>query len=573
MTFRTRSGAIVALALAGWAGPTTARAERPADPLLALVAPDAAATLVVENFRDRSRELLASPTFAAVGRLPAVKGWIDSEGRAQFRSARREVEAALGVDLPRLRDEILGDAFVLALHLPAGGDPESARGLLLARPRDRALLAELIEKLNAFETKSGSLVRVTNRTAPGGSYSAREFRPGSERADFYATFDDGSFAWSNSEPLIVGVLGRRGRAVGLGADSGFQAVRDRLPAGALASLHLTPASASLAMAAVPEGGGPSAAGLTSAMGRYLGAIRSAGLALELRDGLVLQSHEAIDPAKLDPWLRRWAARPGPTDAIARRVPPGALAMAVGHFDFASIAEGLSASIPAAVLESNFVQASKLAARGVLLGLDPASEILPRLGPAALAYAELPASGAGKARPTWVAAVGVEPEAISAVANAMRTAAAVVSLASGNDGKALSIRVAARDDGPIRVTTLAKAPGDRVRFAFATRNDLGLVALANAAEAATGFLNATEEAQTSTLAKLRAERFPDALSYACVDMQAVRLAIAEGRWSAIAPGPDRDQALAMLGLFRAAYATSTVAADFASVHRTIGLVAD
>src|SRR4051812_44516514 len=121
-----------------------ARAGTAGDALLALVPPDAGLTLVVEDLRGRSREVLASPLVDRLRGLPAVQAWLRSEkGRGLVR-ARAELEAALGVTAATLRDDLLGDALVLALRPRADGSPDDASGLLLTRVRDRKALERLI---------------------------------------------------------------------------------------------------------------------------------------------------------------------------------------------------------------------------------------------------------------------------------------------------------------------------------------------------------------------------------------------------------------------------------------------
>src|SRR5262245_46882920 len=115
----TRSVRLLPALLACWAvAAATARAEGPADGLLRLVPPDAGVTLVVENLRGHVRQFLDSPLADGLGRLPAVRAWLGSDRFDQLRRSRRDIEAALGVDLARVRDDLLGDAVVLALQVP-----------------------------------------------------------------------------------------------------------------------------------------------------------------------------------------------------------------------------------------------------------------------------------------------------------------------------------------------------------------------------------------------------------------------------------------------------------------------
>ena len=89
--------------------------------------------LAVEDLRGQARALEGSPVAEGLRALPAVRDWLASDRARGLRAALKKAEAALGEDLPTVRDGILGEAVVLALRLPPGGRPEEARGLLLVR--------------------------------------------------------------------------------------------------------------------------------------------------------------------------------------------------------------------------------------------------------------------------------------------------------------------------------------------------------------------------------------------------------------------------------------------------------
>src|SRR5215210_4762982 len=184
MSWSRSLAGLVGVLSVGLAG--LARGAGPADPLFRLVPPDAGVTLAVEDLSGHAREFFASPLADRLGELPAVRDWLASGRSRRLRNARREVEAALGVDLATIRDGLLGDAVVLTWHVPPGGRPDEARGLLLVRVRDRPLLDKLIAKINAAQLEQGELLRVVERSRGQTSYSVREFRPGGRATEYYA---------------------------------------------------------------------------------------------------------------------------------------------------------------------------------------------------------------------------------------------------------------------------------------------------------------------------------------------------------------------------------------------------
>src|SRR5262245_44455774 len=123
------------------AGPTEA-----VEDLLRLVPSDASLVLTIEDLRDHARSIGASRLAADLRRLPAVKSWLESDKYRRLERSCAEIEGTLGVKLADLRDQVLGDAVVLVVRLPhdVPPDPSQARGLLLLRARDPALVERLI---------------------------------------------------------------------------------------------------------------------------------------------------------------------------------------------------------------------------------------------------------------------------------------------------------------------------------------------------------------------------------------------------------------------------------------------
>ena len=112
----------------------------PSDALLRLVPPDVALVVTVEGLRDQTSAFLKSGLAGDLRRLPAVRAWLASEKYQHFERSRAQIETLLGANLTDVRDELLGDAVVLALRLPpeAPGDASQARGILLVQARDPA---------------------------------------------------------------------------------------------------------------------------------------------------------------------------------------------------------------------------------------------------------------------------------------------------------------------------------------------------------------------------------------------------------------------------------------------------
>jgi hypothetical protein len=540
--------------------------------LLGLVPPDAGVTLAVTDLRGHAAAMSGSTFGQGFAELPAVKHWRASVEGQRFNGARAKIESMLGAKVLTIQNDLLGDAVVLSLHLAPGASPDSARGLLLTRVRDRALLKRLIDLANKTQNAD-----VTQTEQGGRSYFVRRSgHNGNKESDYYCLLDDGTFAWSNSETLIRGVLGRRaGVGSGLGEVPAFRKVRAGLPARCLAFVHIDPKFAAQLLASAPRADDPNEDRAAELVGRYLGTVEGIGLALEWRDGFLLHSHEVLDPKGFDPRLLRWAKTGARPDALARRIPNTAIATAAVSIDVPAAYDVLFDLVPSG--DRPRIETVLEAVRGFLLGRELRKEILPRVGPAVIAYVEAPASEA-----TRLPIVGVvelrgesgERGVAAAIDNALRTLCCLYALDPRH--QAGQLRVESQQRGALRVTSFG---GPNAPFAYGLGPDCLVVG--TSADAVARFGTGEPDAR---LAATRSAYFPDARAYAAVDVPRVARA-ARSRHDALArhlaasrgvpfeeAAHDLDGALALFDLFDTAFFALAIDDDLTSVHQTLGLVA-
>jgi len=557
-----------------------ARGEAPADPLLRLVPPDAAVTVAVEDLRGHAREFGASALADGLRSLPAVREWLTSDPPRRLRSALKKVETVLGETLPTIRDELLGEAVVLALRLPPGGRPEDARGLLLVRVPNPSLLDRLVGGMNAAQGKSGELRQVADRMHGGVTYHAREFRAARRLTEFYANLDGRVFAWSNSEELIRGAIDRQSKGAGGLADlPDVRRVRERLPRRAAASLYVDPRHVERLMAASPRPKNPDDETMFALLSRYLASVRFAGAAVEWRDGLIVHTEEVIDPNAISADWKRWAARTDTAGDTFRRVPPNALVMATGRLDFGAAMDVLTSLVPER--DRPRLGTYRVALKGLLLGHDARTEVAAQIGPGMLVFVESPDDANGAWRLPAVVSLevgraGGGPNASGAIDNALRTVLALYALDEKHGGGAL--RVEARSHGAATITTLnAETP-----FAYAIEG--GRLDIGTTAEAVARSLKAASDPLASArVNRVRSVYFPEASSFAAADLRAIH-DFASGRRVDLArllaerqhrPEPDvardLDQVLGLIDVFDAAFLTTVVAPGFSGVHHSLGFV--
>jgi hypothetical protein len=596
--------------------------DRSADALLRLVPADAAVVLTVDGLRDQLRSFTASRMYEGLKQLPSVKAWIESEKGQQLRRSRDQIEAALGVKLTEICDELFGDSVVLALRLPqdAPADASQARGLLLFQARNNALLARLVQAINDKQKEGGELAEVIDREHGGTTYHMREFPPAAERpAEWYVTYADGTFAFSNSESLIKSVIDRKGSGnsrkpadiSGSHGDSGsghqrnlteldrFQSVRRRMPEQFVARLFVEPRQIVRLIAASPTPSKAADATIVAMLQRYLGAVEYAAASLAWNDkGVVLQTVETLDRSKLDPWLLRWARNNLQADVTLSRVPDTTLAVASGHLDAPAVLEAISEIVP----NDDQPKLKNLQAilTGLLLGQDLRTRILPQLGPSVIAYVEAPPEGFEEGRagaapvsvpsPPFaqvlvvslqkdgsVPAPGVVTTA-TAIENALRTLLSFAALdEKRNSGRS---RITTRLVAGANVTTLDFP----VPFAYALDAGGSRLVLGSSPEAVGRYLELPSNPKAGDrFRQLKSKAFPDEQTFLCVDLSALgklagrrreRLveALASRKNRPVAD-VDRDltQVLALASLFEAAYVTSRFEPEAAAVHRRVGLM--
>jgi hypothetical protein len=602
--------------------------RRLGETLLRLAPPDAAVVVTVEGLRDRAHAFAASRLAAELWKLPAVRAWLDSEKYRQFQRSRAHIEKLLGASLTDLRDELLGDAALLALWLPPGEhrDPSQAKGLLLFQARSHALLHRVIQVLNNIQRENGELAQVVDRQWAGVTYHGREFAPAAGRpTEWYIAYPDGTFAFSNSETLIRSVIDRNGRPVathegrpagagelgsmrdaGLGELSKVKSVERLLPEPAFVRLFVNPRQIErLLPASPPPPSKPSDARVMDLLKRYLGAVDYAGAVLVWNERTIaVHTAETLDPSRLDPCLCHWAGDARRVDAALRHVPSTAWALAAGHCDVLALHEILFQIVP----DQDHPKLANLetALTGLLLGQDLRTRILPRLGPGVVAYldsapdskSEATDSGHAPARSgpfPLVIVVELERElevpgarepasattgvtVAAALDNALRTALA---LAAMDEKRAQGrSRITTRVVAGATVTTLDPA----IPFAYAVDRAGSRLIMGTTAGAVARYLECSSDPKAGDRFRLlQAAAFPDAKTFFCADLEAItrlsagdreRLALTlAARQKKPLAEVERDlaRALDLAGLFEAAFVTTRLDPKATAVRRSIGLV--
>ncbi|WP_337173615.1 hypothetical protein [Paludisphaera sp.] len=584
----------VACACLGLA-PASRAEEAPTDALLKLLPADAGAVLAADDLRGRWADVVGSDLAGRIQAMPAFRGWLESPGVRDFVRARDHVLGLLQTSHGEIRDEILGDAVVLAV-LPSRGPAGVAsqpRGLLALKARKPELLRRLMDQVNAAQKQNGEVAEIVEAKRGDVGYSTRRYPEGSGRpSEVYALFPDGVFALSNSEEAVLELIDRKsgaGRGPSFVEADGFSEVAAALSGRPLARAFI---SAEVLRRAVEDLPPPTDAGgrvAAKAIRDRLGDLNQIGAALDF-DGVKLQVRllQAFKPDALK--------RPGgvaftpvhPTGGRSGGPGPRMMALpetAVAAASFRIDAPAVYRSFVALIPKEDRPRAAKLEtiADALLLGRSLRGEILPALGPRAVIYLDAPAASApspGNFPLPVVAAVEINQDgpagvAAEAIENALR--ATLAALALDQKRVPATAQVATRDG-----VTALDVP---YPFAFAIDRQGRRLAVGSSADSVAEYLHAGAKPNAGERFRaIQAAAYPDCDSFFAADLPALgalaerhkdRLAAAVARRDGRKPedaARDLDRLLAAARLFDAAYLAARFDDATSVLEHRIGLTA-
>jgi hypothetical protein len=149
------------------------QAATPREELLRLVPDGMGFCLVVQDLRGQAAAVQASPFAAQLSRSPLGEKIRGSGELKKLDRLEAKMKEKIGLDWAQLRDDILGDALVLAYRPGPPGKPEEEQGLILLRARNAKVLADLIERVNTVQKEEGDLKDVEERRHNGSVYYRR----------------------------------------------------------------------------------------------------------------------------------------------------------------------------------------------------------------------------------------------------------------------------------------------------------------------------------------------------------------------------------------------------------------
>ncbi len=163
--------AVLTLALPTWA-------VSPSGEVLRLVPDEVGFCFVVQDLRSHTAALLRSPFVEHFRSSPLGLKLLSAPEVQKLAEVQDYFQKQFQLDWARLRDDVFGDAVVLAYRPSPPGEPGKDQGLLLIRAREAKLLEAFVQRLNDLQKQSGDLQKLEVREHHGVAYYRRVERTG-----------------------------------------------------------------------------------------------------------------------------------------------------------------------------------------------------------------------------------------------------------------------------------------------------------------------------------------------------------------------------------------------------------
>jgi hypothetical protein len=467
------------------AGP--AAAASPRDELLRLVPDDVGFCLVVQDLRGHGAAFLASPFLKQFWESPLGAAVRQAPELKKLDAAEKHLHKHLGIDWPRLRDDVLGDAVAFAYRPGPPGKPEQEQGLVLLRARDATLLADLFERLNQAQKESGDLKELTPREHHGRRYYRRVERNG----DNFFYLRGPVLAFSAQEALLLEAIDRD-RADPPAGEPPVAGQLRRLGVGdQLAALWVNPRAFLPEMERrAAEAQGADAAVFRAVLA-YWRALEGVALTVAVRDDFEAALTVRARPGELPAAARRLFAAGGRPSALWARFPDDALLAATGRVDLPALFDTLGDFLRPE--DRRALRDGLERTLGAVLGKDLFRDVLPQLGPDGGVCVTAPPAADRAWFPHAVVALRVQAggtdQALLAAVNSYALLA-VLGYNRHHDDK-LTLRSVMQDKTEVKYLENERGFPPGLRPAFALQN--GYLVLASSPEAVRRFGAAAEGA--------------------------------------------------------------------------------
>jgi hypothetical protein len=353
-----------------------------------LLSDDFAVCVAVNDLRGNMTRWEKSDWLKTFKKSAIGKALYDTPEFKQLEHLQAELQRHFDLDWPTLRDDILGDAIVLA-YSPPTKKQDDEHGLLLLQARNANRLAELVDKLNKAQLKSKELKSLKELEHKGTKYFKRA-EP--SKTNFYL-LDDGFLAFSDKEAPLKSLIERRASP---SAETTWTKRFERSGADrAFLSLCVNPRRLDLDLGPAKEG---------APLPGFWNALDAVFITASVRDEAELRVTMQADVARLPGWAKSSFTKTSPPSALWQRFPERSLLTVASQMDFAGAAGAIQLMVPPE--DRKKFEDEWQRSVGAVIGLDPFKDIFPNLGPD-WGFCVLPARNAREV-PQAMFAIAVKP---------------------------------------------------------------------------------------------------------------------------------------------------------------------
>jgi hypothetical protein len=352
-----------------------ARSASPRDELLRLVPSDAGFCVVVQGLRDQVERLQKSPFAARVAASPYGQALRESDELRKFAGLDVQLRIHLNISWVQLRDDILGDAVILAYSPGPPDRPQAEIGLLLLHARRPDVLAGLLDRLNTSQQKAGELAAVERRTHNGQTYFMRRKTAGEE--EFYFQHDS-VLAFTDKEVALRAAIDRDRSAKNVDSNALADRLRSMGMERDFVVWWVNPRAFDASIAAKVASAHGAEAAFLRTFERYWKTLEGAAVSMVLSRDLSLNFAVQARMEALPAAARRVMAEAARPSHLWSTFPDNALFAAAGRISLEPAVEA-GADFVAADNRREIQDAVERTV-GAILGRDILSQILRHLGP-------------------------------------------------------------------------------------------------------------------------------------------------------------------------------------------------
>lgn len=349
---------------------TPLAAQTPREELLRLAPEDAGFCLVVSDLRTHAEAWQKLSWWKHFQSSPLVQAILNSPELGQLARIQAELKRRLDIDWPTLRDEVLGDAFVLSYKPPQPGKPETEQGLFLLKTRRGDYLTKLIGVIHQEQKKSGELKDLVPVEYQGITFHRRI----EMKQTNYLWIDDGLLAFAVHEEQIRQVIDRRGKKGSTIIEQLDKAGAEKAPV----ALWVNPRAFDQDLESrAQKDNGPEGLMLRAFLGYWKpmdAIVLSAHIGEEVEAKLTLQANIKDLPAS----LKKAFTDPSRPSELWQRFPQNSIFALAGKLDAGSVLGAFTDFSTPDNRKTVFDALQRTV--GAALGLDLMRDVLPNLGP-------------------------------------------------------------------------------------------------------------------------------------------------------------------------------------------------